>query len=240
MIGLFRRMRKKLADDNQFVKYSRYAIGEILLVVVGILIALQVNNWNENRLLRVKEKAILKELRTEMLSNQDDIESTLSTIKSSKRSNELVLSLFEKPVPYHDSIATHFIRLYSYTFFIAYQTAYDNLKEVGIDIIQNKDLKDGISHLYSYEFTRIKAVEDLYLQEHYENYVKPIFINEFSTFEWPHTAQIIDYDSFLQKTRIKQILNNTLAYYGTIINGNRAASENISQLVKMIDQELEK
>lgn len=49
MINFFRRIRKQLADDNQFFKYSRYAIGEILLVVIGILIALQINNWNERR-----------------------------------------------------------------------------------------------------------------------------------------------------------------------------------------------
>ena len=55
MIGFFRKIRKKLADDNQFLKYSRYAIGEILLVVVGILIALQINNWNENRKIKENE-----------------------------------------------------------------------------------------------------------------------------------------------------------------------------------------
>ena len=49
MISFFRKIRKKLADDNKPVKYLRYAIGEIVLVVVGILIALQVNNWNEVR-----------------------------------------------------------------------------------------------------------------------------------------------------------------------------------------------
>jgi hypothetical protein len=38
-----------MADDNQFFKYSRYAIGEIVLVVIGILIALQINTWNEER-----------------------------------------------------------------------------------------------------------------------------------------------------------------------------------------------
>ena len=47
MIPFFRKIRKKLADNNQFLKYSRYAVGEILLVVIGILIALQVNNLNE-------------------------------------------------------------------------------------------------------------------------------------------------------------------------------------------------
>ena len=49
MIGFFRRIRKKLADDNQLLKYSSYAVGEIVLVVIGILIALSINNWNENR-----------------------------------------------------------------------------------------------------------------------------------------------------------------------------------------------
>lgn len=47
MIPLFRRIRKKLAEDNKPKKYLRYAIGEIVLVVIGILIALQINNWNE-------------------------------------------------------------------------------------------------------------------------------------------------------------------------------------------------
>ena len=49
MIPFFRKIRYRLAKDNQFFKYSRYAIGDIVLVVVGILIALQINNWNENR-----------------------------------------------------------------------------------------------------------------------------------------------------------------------------------------------
>jgi hypothetical protein len=44
MLPFFRRIRKELADDNQTLKYARYAIGEIVLVVIGILIALQINS----------------------------------------------------------------------------------------------------------------------------------------------------------------------------------------------------
>ena len=54
MINFFRKIRRKFADNNQFFKYSRYAIGEIVLVVVGILIAISINNWNE----QVKENKI--------------------------------------------------------------------------------------------------------------------------------------------------------------------------------------
>jgi len=49
MLPFFRKTRKKMADDNRPLKYTRYAVGEIVLVVIGILIALQVNNWNEQR-----------------------------------------------------------------------------------------------------------------------------------------------------------------------------------------------
>ena len=57
MIPFFRKIRKKMADDNQALKYIRYAIGEIVLVVIGILIALQINNWNkelQNKTLETK------------------------------------------------------------------------------------------------------------------------------------------------------------------------------------------
>ena len=49
MIKLFRKIRQTLLSDNKFSKYLIYAAGEIILVVIGILIALQINNWNENR-----------------------------------------------------------------------------------------------------------------------------------------------------------------------------------------------
>jgi hypothetical protein len=71
MIPFFRRIRKNLADKNQFLKYARYAIGEIVLVVIGILIALQINTWNEHR----KERALEQDyycrlLEDVMLDNQ--------------------------------------------------------------------------------------------------------------------------------------------------------------------------
>ena len=49
MIKFFRKIRQKLLSENKFSKYLLYAIGEIVLVVIGILIALQINNWNENK-----------------------------------------------------------------------------------------------------------------------------------------------------------------------------------------------
>ena len=62
MITLFRRIRQKLIDSGSVTKYLLYASGEILLVVIGILIALQVNNWNEERKAEAEEQEILQSL----------------------------------------------------------------------------------------------------------------------------------------------------------------------------------
>ena len=69
MTPFFRRIRRKLANDNQFLKYSRYAIGEIVLVVVGILIALYINNWNEQQKEREKFDQVLAEVEAELIGN---------------------------------------------------------------------------------------------------------------------------------------------------------------------------
>ncbi len=62
MINFFRKTRKKMADDNKPMKYMRYAIGEIALVVIGILIAIQINNWNETNKIKKLEKSTLLEI----------------------------------------------------------------------------------------------------------------------------------------------------------------------------------
>ena len=98
MIGFFRKIRKKLADDNKPAKYFRYAIGEILLVVIGILIALQVNTWNEERNEREKELKILTALEKEITENQIKLgEAIIQHQKMANLSKEL--SEIIKPNP---------------------------------------------------------------------------------------------------------------------------------------------
>jgi len=65
MIKFFRRIRRKLINGGNLKRYLVYAFGEILLVVIGILIAIQLNNFHENKKDRDQERAILKNLRTE-------------------------------------------------------------------------------------------------------------------------------------------------------------------------------
>jgi hypothetical protein len=69
MIKFFRHIRQRLLNENKLSKYLLYALGEIALVMIGILLALQVNTWNEGRKERSQELAILSQVRTEFRSN---------------------------------------------------------------------------------------------------------------------------------------------------------------------------
>lgn len=71
---IFRIIRQRLLSKNKFSKYLLYAIGEIILVVIGILIALQVNNWNQSKILSKQEAVLIENLKTEFEVNLENLE----------------------------------------------------------------------------------------------------------------------------------------------------------------------
>src|SRR6056297_2100808 len=73
MITFFRNIRKNLLNEGKTTKYFKYAIGEIALVMIGILLALQVNNWNQNRQDSKKEQQILLQLQSEFEENLKEL-----------------------------------------------------------------------------------------------------------------------------------------------------------------------
>ncbi len=81
MIKFFRRIRQQLVSQNKFSKYMIYAIGEIVLVVVGILIALSINNWNEGQKIKLQEKALLNNIIEDLKSDSLEFQNTLSHLQ---------------------------------------------------------------------------------------------------------------------------------------------------------------
>lgn len=73
MITLFRRLRESLIESGNFRRYLLYAMGEIILVVIGILIALQINNWNENRILKNEINSYLSKKVDQLEEDQEQL-----------------------------------------------------------------------------------------------------------------------------------------------------------------------
>jgi Family of unknown function (DUF6090) len=119
MIKFFRNLRQNLIMENKTSKYFKYAIGEIVLVVIGILIALSINNWNQNRINQQNEKLILNELHKEFLANKTQLDTVLFYNKRSFQSVQYIRS--KLPVDMGkinlDSLAYHLYYMgFTYTF----------------------------------------------------------------------------------------------------------------------------
>lgn len=93
MITLFRRIRQKLIDSGSVTKYLFYAAGEILLVVLGILIALQINNWNEERKLDKTTRVLLKQIQLDLVEN---IEISTYLIRAYQRKDSVIWSMISQ------------------------------------------------------------------------------------------------------------------------------------------------
>ena len=95
MINFFRKTRKKMADDNKPMKYMRYAIGEIALVVIGILIALSINNWNEERKDRKKGAVYAKKLIGDIVQDTLNLQDLITKADANYKSIQSYFEYFE-------------------------------------------------------------------------------------------------------------------------------------------------
>ena len=158
MIRFFRKLRIELIKKNQVRRYFLYAIGEVFLVVVGILIALQIDTWNEARKDRRTEQEIIGNLRQEFLANQTELDSTLVVVAKNRDANLKLMEFFGKPAEALQRVNLDSIVFFSveYQRFIPSQNALtDLIQSGGLQLITNQDLKDAL-----YDWTRVMGLID--------------------------------------------------------------------------------
>lgn len=97
MIKIFRKIRHSFLLEGKTTKYYKYAIGEIILVVIGILIALQINNWNEGRKTNEKTELLLKQVHKELAFN---IKKANDVIEFYRRKDTMIYKVLSKKVTY--------------------------------------------------------------------------------------------------------------------------------------------
>ena len=144
MIKFFRQIRYKLMESGQSSKYLKYAIGEILLVVIGILIALQINNWNEAKKTRKKEIILLHQLNEEFKANLEQLNNKIMMRNAVIKSSKFLLDAIDNQLnPTQDSITKHLqITLYTPTF---NSNTNDYFNSRDINLIKNDSLKNLLS-----------------------------------------------------------------------------------------------
>jgi hypothetical protein len=154
MIKLFRNLRRKLLTENRVSKYLLYALGEIILVVIGILIALQINNWNEDRKSVIQEALYLERLLVEVDENITTFNTEITFIKKGVKT----IKAFSQALKKSDSNDTLLIQSANsffqtgsiYPNFSYYHSTFDDLSSTGnLKVIRNTSLRDSLVKLYA-------------------------------------------------------------------------------------------
>ena len=148
---LFKNIRRTIFNNAQTSKYLKYAIGEIILVVIGILIALQINNWNEDRKTDVRITTLMTALRNDLLQDKALINQYLPEINNQILWNESLRNRIAKPSAKIDTlikIARHEFNP-NWTIPVLYNNnAFKSLNETGLIEILPDSIKAAIKDFY--------------------------------------------------------------------------------------------
>jgi hypothetical protein len=155
MLRFLRQLRQNTLAGKQFRKYFLYALGEVLLVVVGILLALQIDTWNSNRILKKKELIYLKEIR---VSLQDDFERIGHYIDFNQKKDTVIdkslgaMLHADSNLEAMNEITKNMPVLAEFAVFTQNRVAFDNmLSAENIDLISSDTLRILLSSYYAEE-----------------------------------------------------------------------------------------
>jgi len=239
MIKLFRNIRRNLLNEGKTTKYLKYAIGEIILVVIGILIALSINNWNENR---KQNKQIIKglsEVRENLIGDSLAIVKTLKLKREDIKIQNQVIQLLTNDKPLDSTINEDLGRIMIARKIKLIPNGYGLLKNLGLERIENLDLRDNLIEYYEISIDAIETDtnDDLY---EFINTFLPYVRTHFSDWKYVEYGIPLDYvklkndDSF--KTALKINLGNAESTLLMLNNG----LENIKTLIPLVDKYIPK
>ncbi|MDN5200562.1 DUF6090 family protein [Fulvivirgaceae bacterium BMA10] len=156
---IFRKLRIEAVQLDSAKRYLLYAVGEIVLIVVGILIAVNINNWNErNKSLKLQLKT-LKEIKAALLLDVADLRLNIELHQEAIRACGALLEVFKKDQNYHDTLSYYFAKAFWSSRFISKSGPYETLKSRGIELITNDDLRNEITDVYDRAYENLLKVE---------------------------------------------------------------------------------
>ena len=246
MIKFFRTIRKSLLMKNQTGKYFKYAIGEIVLVVIGILIALQINNWNENRKNSAIKKALVIGLISEFEANYNQLQTVIKEDSvNAVLSNELQKLMKKSKTAVQDSTVKRLLsNISNYTFNPTNGVLKSGISSGTIHFIKNEALKkqlfawdDVVKDAQEEEilakkdyFERMNPFLEKYIQigDYIEIYRNQILKSKFSSNNY----------GLLQDPQFENILVVRTLLLLDALSELRPLRDNNKEIIKLLQEEL--
>ncbi|MFZ6053085.1 DUF6090 family protein [Halocola ammonii] len=252
---IFHRIRHTLLKQGRITRYLIYALGEIVLVVLGILIALQINNANESSKARAKEINYLKNIQTDLLLNIANIEEFIETRNTKIESANIVLDYYEgKPLNDISDLSGHCLNVYIWHKFYQVNNTFLELVNSGnLALISNDSIKNNLLNQDAL-FKELKGEEEHYRFDTEELLYKPSFkildLNPITKkYMYDASNGQVGADLSLPTESFKKLLLDIEHKNGfvmavfefTVMNGQLEQMKTLSEeLMELIDRELQK
>ena len=227
-----------MIKENRASKYLLYAIGEIILVVIGILIALSINNWNNDQNLRRTEVALLKEMKKNLETDLVDIQWNINNNKTKLNANEIVLESLKNSESYNDTLNFYYGNLWGGTYFSKNTSAYDNLKSIGFHIIKNDSLRIRITELYSTKYNYLDILEEDFLDNFFSAKLQPLIISNIITDTTWISAKPINQMELAMNHEFKETLKINIFWIEYMIDLYEEIGQDVVTLINQIDNEI--
>ncbi|MFY0625904.1 MAG: hypothetical protein JXR07_06405 [Reichenbachiella sp.] len=231
MISLFRKVKRQMLSENRFTKYLMYAIGEIILVVVGILIAVQINTFIKEENRKVTEREVLEEILKNLNRDKIEIQDELNGYQIIMDTDEVLINHYRNRLPFVDSIGSKLYVLQLSPHFNPTTSGYNLLESKGIDLITNDSLRIQITDFYERAIPYYQKYEAERIQ-YIQSFVQPYFLNNFTLERysvWPYYKRIpMDIESLKDDSTLISYFQNT-AYL----------AENLTKKARQVDQKID-
>jgi hypothetical protein len=253
MLRFLRQIRQRLLTDNKFSKYMLYAIGEILLVVIGILVAFQVDSWNEERKEMAQEKEVLNNLLDDLRAARE--QSSTSILAEELLIVDIIRALNihpdenETPSSFYDDKKIGPM-LWDFESNIPIIKSYAEIKNTGkTALISNRDLREMFTNLeISLDRLKTLVADRLTVQQLRIDEIAETQLNFIRIFNSPASKLSVDlgnependYPELFKDPRIRNLFAMKLALTEDVLTFRQDLQNEIDLIITLIESELKK
>ena len=236
MIKFFRKIRQDLLTENRFSKYLIYAIGEIVLVVIGILIALQINNWNENRKEGKFEQKLYTELMESLKRNNEQLIGGIKYSEESIKSCQVILKHIEDNLPYQDTLDKHFATSLRWWHPTLRNNAFESLKNhYGLHLLKNDSIRNQLSLINELDWLDFLIVQQ---EDYFSNTIGPLLPSLFKEYSVEKEMEPYNFDELRNSRQYLHILNTSIDMRRRQIRWYKFAVNSREEIIAMIIDEI--
>ncbi|MDT0559293.1 DUF6090 family protein [Ichthyenterobacterium sp. W332] len=237
MIKFFRKIRQKMLTENKFSKYLIYAIGEIILVVLGILIALQINNWNENNKKRKSIEQSLIEIRDNLRTDNLETPKIIDRAENEIKIQEELIETLEKKVVLDSTHNYKIGKCNTLNGISITVTGYEKIKEIGLGNLKNKELETELIFYYEKLKKRFEQ-QQVYDRNSLTNMWFPYIQANFKDFSYRNYAIPNSYEALSRDSEFLVLLKINLDTRIPTLNSLMDLHNSSKKLIELIDSEL--